>query len=73
MIDENKKGMVNGMTPNNFDPVETLQTIEDKFVMFQIMDEEGKIVNKEAMPELSDDQLVELMKRMVWTLSLIHI
>ncbi len=67
MIDENKKGMVNGMTPNNFDPVETLQTIEDQFVMFQIMDEEGKIVNKEAMPELSDDQLVELMKRMVWT------
>lgn len=67
VIDENKKGMVNGMTPNNFNPVETLQKIEDKFVMFQIMDEEGKIVNEEAMPELSDDELVELMKRMVWT------
>lgn len=55
------------MTPNNFDPVETLNTIEDSFEMFQILDEEGKIVNESEMPELSDDQLVELMKRMVWT------
>lgn len=35
--------------------------------MFQILNEEGEIVNEEAMPDLSDDELKELMRRMVWT------
>lgn len=35
-------------------------------VPFQIMDETGKIVNKDYMPELTDDQLVEMMEIMVW-------
>ena len=35
--------------------------------MFQILDENGKIVNKDAMPDLSDEDLKELMKRMVYT------
>src|SRR5690625_4277166 len=35
--------------------------------MFQILNEEGKVVNEEAMPELSDDELKELMTRMVYT------
>ena len=48
-------------------PVETLQAIEEKFVLFQILNEEGEIVNKEADPNLSDEELVELMKRMVYT------
>ncbi|MBU0904949.1 MAG: pyruvate dehydrogenase (acetyl-transferring) E1 component subunit alpha [Planococcaceae bacterium] len=48
-------------------PVETLQAIEEKFVMFQILNEEGEIVNKDADPNLSDEELVELMKRMVYT------
>ena len=33
----------------------------------QILNEEGEIVNKAAMPELTDEQLKELMTRMVWT------
>ncbi|WP_212920034.1 pyruvate dehydrogenase (acetyl-transferring) E1 component subunit alpha [Ornithinibacillus bavariensis] len=35
--------------------------------MFQILNEDGKIVNKDDMPDLSDDELRELMKRMVYT------
>src|SRR5690625_4290461 len=35
--------------------------------MFQILNEEGKVVNEEAMPDLSDEQLKELMTRMVYT------
>ncbi|KXH79846.1 pyruvate dehydrogenase (acetyl-transferring) E1 component subunit alpha [Sporosarcina sp. HYO08] len=50
-----------------FDPIETLHAIEEKFEMFQILDEDGEIVNKEADPQLSDEKLVELMTRMVYT------
>src|SRR5690625_5171715 len=35
--------------------------------MIQILNEEGEVVNDELMPELSDEQLQELMKRMVYT------
>lgn len=41
--------------------------IEEMFKTIQIMNEEGQIVNQEAMPDLSDDQLKELMRRMVYT------
>ncbi|WP_313891433.1 pyruvate dehydrogenase (acetyl-transferring) E1 component subunit alpha [Psychrobacillus sp.] len=49
------------------DPKKTLQEIEAKFEMFQVLNEEGKIVNEEANPNLSDEELVELMSRMVYT------
>lgn len=32
----------------------------------QILDEAGKVVNPDIMPDLSDDQLVDLMSKMVW-------
>lgn len=35
--------------------------------MLKVLSPDGEIVNKEAMPELSDDQLKELMRRMVFT------
>ncbi|RDI47620.1 pyruvate dehydrogenase (acetyl-transferring) E1 component subunit alpha [Falsibacillus pallidus] len=50
-----------------FDAKKTLEMIEDQFEMLQILNEEGKVVNEAAMPELSDDQLQELMRRMVYT------
>ncbi len=50
-----------------FDPKTTLNEIESQFEMFQILNEEGKIVNEEADPKLSDEELVELMTRMVYT------
>lgn len=50
-----------------FDPTAILQEIESKFEMFQILNEEGKIVNEDAVPDLTDEELVELMTRMVYT------
>src|SRR5690625_2732378 len=50
-----------------FDHVKDLQEIESKLKMFQILDMDGKIVNEDLVPDLSDEQLVELMERMVWT------
>lgn len=44
-----------------------LESVESKFEMFQILNEEGKIVNEKDMPDLSDDDLKELMRRMVYT------
>ncbi|RYL95488.1 pyruvate dehydrogenase (acetyl-transferring) E1 component subunit alpha [Sporolactobacillus sp. THM7-4] len=48
-------------------PAKNLQHIEDNFEMLQILDKEGKVVNDPAMPELSDGELKELMRRMVYT------
>lgn len=50
-----------------FDPVNTLHEIEEKFEMFQILNEDGKIVNEEADPKMSDEELTGLMERMVYT------
>ncbi|WP_404452452.1 pyruvate dehydrogenase (acetyl-transferring) E1 component subunit alpha [Virgibacillus necropolis] len=44
-----------------------LESVESQFEMFQILDENGKVVNKNDMPDLSDDDLKELMRRMVYT------
>ncbi|CDQ40262.1 pyruvate dehydrogenase E1 component subunit alpha [Virgibacillus kapii] len=44
-----------------------LESVESQFEMFQILNEDGKIVNKDDMPDLSDDELKELMRRMVYT------
>lgn len=37
------------------------------FETFQILSPEGKVVNKDALPKLTDDQLRELMRKMVFT------
>ncbi|MFC3040188.1 pyruvate dehydrogenase (acetyl-transferring) E1 component subunit alpha [Virgibacillus xinjiangensis] len=44
-----------------------LESVESQFEMFQILNENGEIVNQEDMPDLSDDELKELMRRMVYT------
>ncbi|MEC5422841.1 pyruvate dehydrogenase (acetyl-transferring) E1 component subunit alpha [Virgibacillus sp. C22-A2] len=44
-----------------------LENVESQFEMFQILNEDGKIVNKDDMPDLSDEELKELMRRMVYT------
>jgi len=46
---------------------QVLENVENQFEMFQILNEDGKIVNEEDMPGLSDEELKELMKRMVYT------
>ncbi|UOQ85440.1 pyruvate dehydrogenase (acetyl-transferring) E1 component subunit alpha [Gracilibacillus salinarum] len=45
----------------------TIENIEEQFQTFQILNEDGKIVNEDAMPELSDEDLKEIMYRMVYT------
>jgi len=44
-----------------------LETVEDQFQTLQILNEEGEVVNEAAMPEMTDEQLQELMRRMVYT------
>jgi pyruvate dehydrogenase E1 component alpha subunit len=44
-----------------------LKQTEKQFETFQILSPDGEIVNEEAVPELSDDELKELMHRMVYT------
>lgn len=43
------------------------EIVEEQFQTLQILNEEGQVVNESAMPELSDEQLQELMSRMVYT------
>ncbi|WP_156290478.1 pyruvate dehydrogenase (acetyl-transferring) E1 component subunit alpha [Oceanobacillus salinisoli] len=44
-----------------------LESVESLFETFQILNEDGEIVNKDDMPDISDDELKELMRRMVYT------
>lgn len=44
-----------------------MKAIAAQFETLQILNEKGEVVNEAAMPELSDDQLKELMRRMVYT------
>lgn len=58
---------MSGKNKKYLNPSLTLQEVEEKFEMFQILDEDGNVVNEEAVPQLSDEELVELMSRMVYT------
>ena len=51
----------------SFDAQAQVEVVSEQFQMFQILNEEGEVVNEAAMPELSDEQLQELMRRMVYT------
>ncbi len=44
-----------------------LDKIAEQYQTFQILNEEGEVVNKSALPDLSDEKLKELMTRMVYT------
>ncbi|MGN1401870.1 MAG: pyruvate dehydrogenase (acetyl-transferring) E1 component subunit alpha [Bacillus sp. (in: firmicutes)] len=50
-----------------FDAGKQMEAVSGQFKTLQILDEEGKVVNKDAMPDLTDEQLKELMTRMVYT------
>lgn len=58
---------------NNKQPVDyeaLLSAIDAAYPMVQILDKDGTVVNEDIMPDLSDDQLVELMEKMVWSRTL---
>ncbi|MGG7618685.1 pyruvate dehydrogenase (acetyl-transferring) E1 component subunit alpha [Bacillus coreaensis] len=50
-----------------FDATKQLEQISEQFQTIQVLNEEGEVVNKAAMPDLTDEQLQELMSRMVYT------
>lgn len=52
---------------NNLDAKKQLEAVEEHFKTIQVLNEDGEVVNESAMPELSDEQLQELMRRMVYT------
>lgn len=48
----------------NFDyPYDSL---EARFPIYQVLDNEGKVINTDLDPTLSDEKLIELMKDLVW-------
>ncbi|MDQ0214805.1 pyruvate dehydrogenase E1 component alpha subunit [Oikeobacillus pervagus] len=49
------------------DVKKTLENIEAQFEMLQVLNEKGEVVNEAALPDLTNEQLQELMKRMVYT------
>lgn len=44
-----------------------MDAVDKEFQTFQILNEEGEVVNANAVPNLTDEQLQELMRRMVYT------
>ena len=54
-------------TVNPLDFEALLKDINADFPTIQVLDEKGKVVNEDLVPDLSDEELVELMTRMVWS------
>ncbi|MHC0038602.1 pyruvate dehydrogenase (acetyl-transferring) E1 component subunit alpha [Pseudoneobacillus sp. C159] len=50
-----------------FDAAAQSDNVSQQFQTLQILNEQGEIVNESAMPDLNDEQLQELMRRMVYT------
>lgn len=70
---ETKANTVESTFPESTQPVDyeaILNNYEATFPMVQILDKDGKVVNEDIMPDLSDEDLVELMERMVWSRTL---
>lgn len=47
-----------------------LEDLHTLYPEVSVLDNAGKVVNQDLMPDLSDDELVELMKRMLWSRTL---
>ncbi|MEH7156131.1 pyruvate dehydrogenase (acetyl-transferring) E1 component subunit alpha [Neobacillus drentensis] len=59
--------MVSKTQNAKLDAKKTLEVVEEQFQTLQILNEVGEVVNEAAMPDLSDEQLQELMRRMVYS------
>jgi pyruvate dehydrogenase E1 component alpha subunit len=55
------------MAKNPLDFDKLVKSYGELFPMVQILDKDGKVVNEDLVPDLSDDELVELMERMVFS------
>lgn len=69
-----KKGMEKKMSKrkkiNPLDFQAQIDGIETHFSPVQILDETGKVVNEDLLPDLTDEQLVELFTDMLWSRAL---
>jgi pyruvate dehydrogenase E1 component alpha subunit len=70
-IGPKKKGrddiMASKLKNAQLDAQKALEAVEEQFQTLQILNEQGEVVNEAAMPNLTDEQLQELMRRMVYT------
>ncbi|HFM8789581.1 TPA: pyruvate dehydrogenase (acetyl-transferring) E1 component subunit alpha, partial [Enterococcus faecium] len=57
--------MANKKAPIDFQAL--LDEVNADFPVYQALDQDGNVVNKDLVPDLSDDELVELMTHMVWS------
>lgn len=55
---------------NPLDFEQQLNDLDAMFPFFQVMDETGKIINEALVPDLTDEQLVELFSDMLWSRAL---
>lgn len=56
--------MVEKLSKLDFDKL--VDGYKDDFKMFQVLNEKGKVVDKETMEQFTDEELVELMEDIVW-------
>lgn len=54
------------MKLSNINFTEIVSTYGENFPMYQVMDEVGNVVDKEAIAELTEDELVKLMETITW-------
>lgn len=57
--------MANKKTPIDFQAL--LEEVNSDFPVYQALDQDGKVVNPDLVPDLTDEELVELMTSMVWS------
>lgn len=53
-----------------FDFAAHLKSVEENYQMIQILNEKGDIVNSDLVPDLSNEELVQLFKDMLWSRAL---
>jgi pyruvate dehydrogenase E1 component alpha subunit len=47
-----------------------LQSVENNYKMIQVLDEMGKVINEDLMPDMNDEELVALFEDMIWSRAL---
>ncbi len=57
-------------TDNVLDFNKQLESVSALYPTFQILDETGTVVNEEMLPDLTNEQLVELFEKMLWSRAL---
>lgn len=53
-----------------FDFAAHLKSVEENYKMIQVLNEKGEIVNSDLVPDLSNEELVQLFKDMLWSRAL---